>query len=786
MYIGRDPYGWTNGNWNALGNTPVPGAITAVRGFNLNCGIHLPHDLFPGDVIKFCGSSYLYSGLGSFYPPDLSVTLVQTECASLCSITFKTLPVSPVISTQNFSYICNDRNDYYLCFSIEHTVTQTYKACSTIFFAGFGWDMTPFGDGTVSPRVTFTLNTERNCTEVDTTPNMELQLCCDPSVVEVVFNTALTVGDFFVDNEGNCWEAQAKTAAAVTSSRTVTTSYTSCLSCVTANPCPANLLVISCCEGGPETFTGSLPTISLGDTFVDTYGFCWRAVQETTSPTTGTVYVDTNLGAVECLTCTDDNPCPQIIELSPCCKKIVYYPILTTPALLGYTPSDGEIIVDTFGICYIVNLGTTGNVSAPFITYSDTYGVGDFCETCTTDNECLDVYHTVINCCTGDTEVVLLGAIASPDTVIRFSLTTSPAVDQCWKVVSYSNTGTATITVDNFPGAYDDCQKCIEDLKEGCPAYYKMEDCCGVLTSETMLLPISNVSQLSMIFTDTANNCWYIAGAGGSGPDTIAWGGNAYNTCAACNSNYENCTLVLLKSCCFEMQGFTSLESLGGGVAVGDTFIDQFGLCWYIYDVAPTDYPHGSLEFINVALIYSTGADECTDCKIDNPCPAGLYYQVQNCCTGETRTVYDSAGLIIGLTYSWFTSLDEYAPDCWKVISFTLTGTANMTVSIGAGGYDRCIDCIKANQGNYGVRCHSYYIAVSCCGLPDEVVYLPEYIHNAGGAFADTSNNCYSTLAPTVGPATITWNGDDYVGSLNACDDCITDYPCAARAPIKK
>ena len=129
------------------------------------------------------------------------------------------------------------------------------QACNTIFFAGFGWDMSAFIEGSVEPRVTFTLNTERNCAEVDTTPNMELQLCCDPAVVEVVFNTALTVGDFFVDNEGNCWEAQAKTAAAVTSTRTVTTTYISCSACVTANPCPANLLVQSCCEGGPETLT---------------------------------------------------------------------------------------------------------------------------------------------------------------------------------------------------------------------------------------------------------------------------------------------------------------------------------------------------------------------------------------------------------------------------------------------------------------------------------------------------------------------------------------------------
>jgi hypothetical protein len=167
---------------------------------------------------------------------------------------------------------------------------------------------------------------------------------------------------------------------------------------------------------------------------------------------------------------------------------------------------------------------------------------------------------------------------------------------------------------------------------------------------------------------------------------------------------------------------------------------------------------------------------------IENPCPAGLYYKVQNCCTEETKIIYDTVGLFTGITYSWVTSLDPSYPDCWKVIDFTLTGTATMTILGPLQQHKTCLDCIKYIGEQYGVECHEYYTAVSCCGLPNEVVYIPTFIHDNGYSFVDTSSNCYSTLAPTVGPATITWNGEDFTN----CDGCITDYPCTARVPLKK
>ena len=632
-------------------------------------------------------------------------------------------------------------------------------------------------EGYIQPRVTFTLNTERNCAVVDLTPNMELQLCCDPAVVEVVYNPALTVGDFFVDNEGNCWQAQAKTGAPTTSSRTVTTSYASCEACIAANECPANLIVQSCCEAGPETFTGSLPGIVVGDTFVDTYGFCWTAIAETPAPTTGTVYVDTNLGNVECSTCVTSNPCPVRIELIPCCdRQISAWSMITTDALLGYTTTDGEVIVDTFGVCYTVIKPALagGGVTVPFISYSATYGVGDNCGTCTTAHTCPPtLYYEVINCCTGDTETVIFDVIISPDTVLLFSLDTSPNVAQCWKVVSYSNTGTATITLGQFFGAYKSCRDCIRDFKDGCPTYYEVADCCGVAANEVMLLPFvsTNIYYMGQTYSDTNGNCWYIVGET-TGPDTVAWDSNRYDSCTDCNDANSNCTMVKISSCCADLVGATSLESLGGGVAVGYNFVDQFGACWEVIGDATGSGLPAAYNFINVASIYSTTGSDCVACVQDHACPTNVYYTLQNCCTGETKVAYYGFGyLAAGLSYQLITSLDGNNEwDCWKVISWSTTGTATITINTIGPSYDTCIQCVGiANQ------CHDYYIAKSCCSLPDAVVYLPSYIHDSGFAFSDSSNKCWTTLAPTVGPATITWSGSDY----GDCTSCIADgNPC--------
>lgn len=529
LFCGNERFGWTNGEWDVTVGTALPGFVTSVNNINLNSGITLSADLFPGDIIKFSGTSYIDYRDQPVDLTKLSVGLVFATCDNIRN-NDENIPLSTIITTQKFdySYPSNDRNGY-LCFLIEHTVTQTFLAGETVFYAVFGCDNE--SETLVIPRVSFSLGTVRNCGEVDLTPNMELQLCCDPSIVDIVYDTTLTVGDFFVDNEGNCWEAQAKTGAQVTSVRTVTTTYTNCDDCISNNECPANIVVESCCFEGAETFTASLPGVSVGDIFVDTYGFCWTAIDETAGPITGMVMIDTNYGPVECEDCLNINACPEIITLNPCCETIGETPILTTAALFGYTPVDGELVSDTFGNCYRVNLGDTGSISAPFIQFGTSYGDPmNKCEPCLEDNACSQLlYYNVINCCTGDTEVIVINTLIAPETVIVITTTTSLLFPQCWKVVSFSNIGTATIVLDTFVGSAKDCNDCVKNY--GCITYYEVADCCGIVPNGVMLLP-DNLD-LTIVYRDATGTCWSIVGPT-VGPATVVWNGSNRESCSEC------------------------------------------------------------------------------------------------------------------------------------------------------------------------------------------------------------------------------------------------------------
>ena len=89
------------------------------------------------------------------------------------------------------------------------------------------------------------------------------------------------------------------------------------------NPCPENLIVEACCGQPGQVFTGALPGVVVGDTFVDTYGFCWQVIGTTPSPISYIIYVDTVYTETDCAdaTCTDDNVCPEVVSIESCCEQ---------------------------------------------------------------------------------------------------------------------------------------------------------------------------------------------------------------------------------------------------------------------------------------------------------------------------------------------------------------------------------------------------------------------------------------------------------------------------------
>ena len=325
-FTGNNLDGYT-GNYD----TPVPaisGNPLSLRVSYLNHAIPCPIDLFPGDVIKFCGNvvylgncetkDVVYAGVSHFECPHIRFNLLN-----------------PIIPAQEVIYTFESASEAAGCFSFGRGLNTTYAACETMFVVSFSLDQASECNHTV--KFSWTLDIERYCPDFNPTPNLVARNCCDLLIIEVIPRGSLAVGNFYADDEGNCWEIIAETGDPVDYNRTVDLTYPSCEACITENPCPSNLVVQSCCLEYPETFTGSLPGLSVNDTFTDTYGFCWTVTAETQAPITGLVTVDTDLGPITCETCIDDNPCPEIFCINACCCGDVLY---TTAGVLGYTPAD--------------------------------------------------------------------------------------------------------------------------------------------------------------------------------------------------------------------------------------------------------------------------------------------------------------------------------------------------------------------------------------------------------------------------------------------------------------
>lgn len=496
---------WSGPRWD-LSEVGLSGNLLDI-GRSFGCAIPIPTSIYPGDVIKLCGLVFRNRGANCFEPSQ-----PFSVYATVAVLTCNNLPSSQVTTLLPAQKILEDDNIN--CFNLEQVSRTTYDGCETFFIVGFSIEKPDTCEFDVS--FSYTLSVERYCPTFDPTPNLIAKNCCEEIITEIIPKGTLNVGNFYSDPEGNCWEIIAETALAPNYVRDVENTYLSCEDCITSNVCPSNLIFTACCySGNPETFTGSLPGINLGDTFVDTNGFCWTATAETSAPITGIVYVDTIYSEEDCTFCSDINPCPVVWTLKPCCD---FGNIFVTDASVGFSLSLDDVFVDTFGLCWIVsnNSEQTTNIST-FIIFDSLIGNGDFCDTCRTSNPCPDpeedtYFYTVRNCCTGETEVVELPVLfimfVATNGVVTFAQSTSPNVYECWELFSVSTSGIPTIIAGNEVKLFKECNQCIVEGIEECPRVFEVEDCCGILPNAIVLLPFN--SGLSGAIQDTSGNCWTI------------------------------------------------------------------------------------------------------------------------------------------------------------------------------------------------------------------------------------------------------------------------------------
>jgi len=297
--------------------------------------------------------------------------------------------------------------------------------------------------------------------------NLLIQNCCDPLIQEIIsFATpGLPPIGSFVDDEGNCWSLLGTTTDPINSIRIVSDTYGSCVICLANNPCPINLVVDSCCANFETIFSGSLPGVGVGDTFLDTFGFCWNVSDTTPAPINGIISVASSYPAEDCTTCLGDNICPDIYSIRSCCKNICdnllsLYLYTTLEQLGGGTP--GETFVDQFGFCWGIGLVPEINftlLTGSFIQYDSPYVD---CEVCLDNNNACttNVSYTIQNCLTLETEVVQYQFGLQVDYSFLISFTTD-FTPRCYKIISWDLTSLPTKIIDAFEDCFIDCNNCL-------------------------------------------------------------------------------------------------------------------------------------------------------------------------------------------------------------------------------------------------------------------------------------------------------------------------------------
>jgi hypothetical protein len=545
-------YAFIGGTYSWMSN-PTDYVTQALGGNILNVpigqpsfAIILPVDVDVNDIIILRG---IANGLGQQdpltdipVPCQFSIGVSYVDCNDFSSSDVTPINTFTLIPAQLFPQV--PEQSFNICFSLE-TSGITLPA-GTLLYVGVNCPTNNIDGLTAECNFSYTLDITKSCAPIPVITNVRIQNCCEQAVFEVIsLNTQnLPASGTFSDTEGNCWTIIEITSDPIDTVRFVSDPYENCAACLIANPCPSNLTVVSCCTGQGESFTGSLPGINVGDTFIDTYGFCWNVTAETSGPITGLVIVDSI--TTDCPTCiTTPGACPDIYGLRSCCQQDSLASLdsndgakgvgpgpgnflFTTLDLLGSGVSPGDTFMDQYGYCWEISPTPAppffqATVNAAFIQAVTNYGFSA-CQTCLADsNNCNNpVIYKVQNCCSGVIEYVEASFGFSVDNAMSISTTVTPNVSECYKIIEWDNTTTPTITIDSFNGLAPSCDQC-----GGCPNFYIAKSCDGltvdkVFYGECRIFPSQpGDPQNYQTFYGDDNICYYSECEVTSGPATV-------------------------------------------------------------------------------------------------------------------------------------------------------------------------------------------------------------------------------------------------------------------------
>jgi hypothetical protein len=509
-------------------------------------GIPIPINLVPNDTVTISGNASfnnasLYIDAG--WEVSLIVGVYYFNCSEVVGRGARVFTFIPV-STTVFDL------DGKVCFNADVTLGSNFDFHDTRILVGYdiiatcaGECVTPAPDANVAT-VSYTLDIERPCQVIPS--NFIIRNCCEPIITELVNIPGLVVGNFHVDNEGNCWEVMEVSNDVTNFTRTFTDIYTTCLECQDANPCPLNLAISSCCVTGIELVSGSLPGLVVGDTFVDNYGLCWTVDSETGAPISEESITVVSIIEGDCVACTTANPCPNFYRVRSCCTSISG--TIAVPDILN----TGDSFVDAQGQCW--------NVGGPSSSLPTIYGIevvtvypyqGDgviptSCTLCTTANPCPTEYFiTIRGCC--DNDRIEVAQVPAASMIFNEGLIFKDSWGICWEVMSVSTTGVETYPIFDWltsPAVptFGSCLDC-KGLKKGAPCFTLYEvRVCGALES-TIVYIINGTATIGGIYLLTNNinqsTCYEIIGFGypvfgGIYFNFILTDNILYSTCEAC------------------------------------------------------------------------------------------------------------------------------------------------------------------------------------------------------------------------------------------------------------
>jgi hypothetical protein len=305
------------------------------------------------------------------------------------------------------------------------------------------------------------------------------------------------------------------------------------------------------------------------------------------------------------------------------------------------------------------------------------------------------------------------------------------------------------------------------DVERPCAANvdnYIIKNCCEPIITELVYAP--DGLTVGDFLSDDEGNCWEVLSASTDVTNFSRNFVNTYVSCAECQNENACPANLVISSCC--VPGTEFVTGSLPGLQLGDTFVDNNGLCWNV--VGETSVPI-SEESITVGAIID---GSCPDCQALHPCPN--FYKVSSCCLGIDVSISTPVTLNQGDSF-----VDQLGR-CWMCMGEADQLPTDYSIEV-VTVYPTPIplekNCGPCKDDN---PCPTeYFLTIRACCDPDrvEVTSIPAQFLNFGEGviISDIWKLCWEVMSvSTVGTETYpiwNWPDEPSVPVYQDCKDCV-------------